>query len=51
MKLFAFAIIILFLTFLGLGVKFSKWGKNSLGEVKIHQVGISETVKYVRSYT
>ena len=44
-----FAMIIVFLTFLGLGIKFSRWGKNSLGGVKIHQVGTSETVRYVRS--
>ena len=37
------------LIFLGLGIKFSRWGKNSLGGVKIHQVGTSETVRYVRS--
>ena len=43
------AMIIVFLTFLGLGIKFSRLGKNSLGGVKIHQVGTSETVKYVRS--
>ena len=36
MKMYAFAIIIVFLTFLGLGVRFSRWGKNSLGCVKIH---------------
>ena len=38
-----FAMVIGFLTFLGLGIKFSRWGKNSLGGVKIHQVGTSET--------
>ena len=43
------AMVIMFLTFLGLGIKFSRWGKNSLGGVKIHQVGTSETVRYVRS--
>ena len=32
-----------------IGVKFSRWGKNSLGEIKIHQLGTSETVRYVRS--
>ena len=48
-KMLAFAMVIVFLTFLGLGIKFSRWGKNSLGGVKIHQVGTSETVKYVRS--
>ena len=44
-----FAMVIVFLTFLGLGIKFSGWGKNSLGGVKIHKVGTSETVRYVRS--
>ena len=39
-----FAMVIMFLSFLGLGIKFSRWGKNSLGGVKIHQVGTSETV-------
>ena len=39
-KMLVFAIVIVFLTFLGLGIKFSRWGKNSLGGVKIHQVGI-----------
>ena len=48
-KMLVFAIVIVFLTFLGLGIKFSRWGKNSLGGVKIHQVGTSETVRYVRS--
>ena len=48
-KMFVFAMVIVFLTFLGLGIKFSRWGKNSLGGVKIHQVGTSETVRYVRS--
>ena len=28
-----------------IGDKFSRWGKNSLGGVKIHQVGTSETVR------
>ena len=37
------------LTFLGLGIKFSRWVKNSLGWGKIHQVGTSETARYVRS--
>ena len=46
-----FAMVIVFLTFLGLWIKFSRWGKNSLGGVKIHQVGTSETVRYVRSST
>ena len=41
--------IIVFLTFLGFGVKFSRWGKNSLYGVKIHQVGTSKTVKCVGS--
>ena len=49
MKMLVFAMVIVFLTFLGLGIKFSRWGKNSLGGVKIHQVGTSETVRYVRS--
>ena len=48
-KMLVFALIIVFLTFLGLGIKISGWGKNSLGGVKIHQVGTSETVRYVRS--
>ena len=48
-KTLAFAMVIVFLTFLGLEIKFSRWGKNSLGGVKIHQVGTSETVRYVRS--
>ena len=48
-KMLVFAIVIVFLTFLGLGIKFSRWGKNSLGGVKIHQVGTSERVRYVRS--
>ena len=39
-KMLVFAMVIVFLTFLGLGIKFSRWGKNSLGGVKIHQVGI-----------
>ena len=41
----AFAMIIVFLTFLGLAVKFSRCGRNSLAGVIIHQVGTSETVK------
>ena len=41
--LLAFAMIIVILTFLGFGLKFSLWGKNSLGGVKIHQVGKNET--------
>ena len=48
-KMLVFALVIVFLTFLGLGIKISGWGKNSLGGVKIHQVGTSETVRYVRS--
>ena len=48
-KMLIFAMVIVFLTFLGLGIKYSRWGKNSLGGVKIHQVGTSETVRYVRS--
>ena len=48
-KMLVFAMVIVFLTFLRLGIKFSRWGKNSLGGVKIHQVGTSETVRYVRS--
>ena len=48
-KMLVFVMVIMFLTFLGLGIKFSRWGKNSLGGVKIHQVGTSETVRYVRS--
>ena len=49
MKMLVFAMVIVFLTFLGLGIKFSRWGKNSLDGVKIHQVGTSETARYVRS--
>ena len=30
MKMFVFAVVIMLLTFLGLVVKFSRWGKNSL---------------------
>ena len=48
-KMLVFAMVIVFLTFLGLGIKFSRWGKNSLGGAKSHQVGTSETVRYVRS--
>ena len=33
-KMLVFAMVIVFLTFLGLGIKFSRWGKNSLGGVK-----------------
>ena len=39
-----FAMIIVFLTFLGLGLKFFRWGKNSLRGVRIHQVGTRKTV-------
>ena len=49
MKVLTFPMIIVFLTFLGLGVKFSRWGKNSLGGVKLYQVGKSETIKCVGS--
>ena len=48
-KMLVFAMVIVFLTFLGLGIKFSRWGKNSLGGVKIHQVGTSETVRSIQS--
>ena len=48
-KMLVFEMVIVFLTFLALGIKFSRWGKNSLGGVKIHQVGTSETVRYFRS--
>ena len=48
-KMLVFAMVIVFLTFLGLGIKYSRWGKNSLGGVKIHQMGTSETVRYVKS--
>ena len=41
--------IIVFLTFIGMGVKVSKWGKNSLVGVKILQVGPNEAVKCVGS--
>ena len=44
-----FAMVIVFLTFLGLGINSPGGVKNSLGGVKIHQVGTSETVRYVRS--
>ena len=44
MKMFAFAMIILFLTFIGSGVGFSRWGKNSIKVVRLHQVGTSEIV-------
>ena len=30
-KMLVFAMVIVFLTFLGLGIKFSRWGKNSPG--------------------
>ena len=49
MKMVVFAMIIVFMTFLGLGVKFARWGKNSLGGEKIHKVGTTETVKCVWS--
>ena len=49
MKMLVFEMMIVYLTFLGLRVKFSMWGKNSLGGVNIHQVGTSETVKSVGS--
>ena len=45
MAMLRFAMIIVFLILLGLGVKFSRWGKNSLDGVKIHMVDPSETVK------
>ena len=45
----AFAIIIVFPAYLGLGVKLLRWGKNLLDGVKIHKVGTSEPVKFVRS--
>ena len=48
-KMLVFAMVILFLIFLGLGIKVSRWGKNSLGGAKIHQVVTSETVRHVRS--
>ena len=48
-KMLIFALIIVFLTFLGLRVKFSRWDKNSLGGQKIHQVDTSETIKCVKS--
>ena len=44
-----FAMIIVFLTLLELGVKCSRWGKNSLGKVKSTTVGTSETIKFVGS--
>ena len=48
MTLNQFAMIIVFLTF-WIGDKFSKWNKNSLGGVKIHQVATSETAKCARA--
>ena len=47
MKMLVFAMIIVFQKLLGLGVKFSRWGKKSLGRVKIHWVGTSETADCV----
>ena len=47
MKMLVLAIIVVFLTFLGLGIKFARWGEISLAGVKIHQMGTSETVKCV----
>ena len=49
MKMVVFAIIIVFLIFLGLGVKYFKWGKNSIGRVIIHQLGTHETGKCIWS--
>ena len=42
-KMLVFAVVIMFLTFLRLRIKFSRWGKNSLSGVKTHQVGTSES--------
>ena len=39
--------IFVLLTFLGLGVKYSRLGKISLGGVKIYQMDISEIVECV----
>ena len=48
--MFAFAIIIVFLTFLGLEEKFSRWGKiHQVGYRSTRWVGTSETVKCVES--
>ena len=49
MKMSVHAMIIAFLRFLGLEVKFSRWGKKSLRGIKIDQVGTSEPVKCVGS--
>ena len=49
MKMLVFAMIIMFLTVLGLEAKIFKWGKNSLGGVKYRQVGTSETVQFFGS--
>ena len=49
LEMLAFATIIVFLTFLGSGIRFSRWGKNSLGGVKIHHVATGEKVKCVGS--
>ena len=46
LKMFVFAVVIMFLTFVRRGVKFSRWGKTSLGGVQIYQVSTSTTVKY-----
>ena len=46
-KMLVFAMILVFLTILVLGVKLSWWGKNLLDEIEIHQAGTSKTVKFV----
>ena len=49
-NILVFAMIIVFLTFLGLGVKFSRWIKLTRWG-KIHQVGTNETdIRYLGSY-
>ena len=45
MKMLAFAFVS---DIFRIGVKISRWRKNSLGGVKIHQVGKSDTVNVLR---
>ena len=49
LRMFAFAIILHVSDIFGMGIKFFRWGKTSQREVKISQVGTSETVKCVGS--
>ena len=49
MKMLVFAMIVVLLTLLRLGIKFSRWGKDSLDGGKNPPVGTSETVKCVDS--